>query len=226
MHERGAGAARGPADAGSASSGVAREMFETLAPEMSGLEPRAAVQPLARSRRSCERSWRRAASTNAMLRTTTALTIVQRRQQGQRAARPRRGARSTSASCRATRSDSVEAHLRERIGNDAIQVKRYPGNSEPSPVSPTDSAGYRAIERTVRRAASRRRRRAGPDDRRHRFAPLQPGQRRTSTASRRCAPRPKTWRASTAPTSASRSPNYAEMIQFYHQLLRDTAQPQ
>ena len=48
--------------------------------------------------------------------------------------------------------DSVEAHLRKQLGDDEIKIKRYPGNSEASPVSPTDSAGYRTIERSVRQS--------------------------------------------------------------------------
>ena len=33
-----------------------------------------------------------------------------------------------------------------------IKIKAYPGNSEPSPVSSTDSTGYRAIEQAVRQS--------------------------------------------------------------------------
>jgi hypothetical protein len=55
----------------------------------------------------------------------------------------------------------------------------------------------------------------GGTDSRH-FDAVQPT---TSTASRRCARGPRTWRASTAPTNALRYANLAELIRFYHRLL-------
>jgi carboxypeptidase PM20D1 len=128
--------------------GVAREMFETLAPEMSGLK-RVALSNLWLFGRWCAASWK-SPSTNAMLRTTTALTIVRAgNKDNVMPGRPRR--QSTSASCRATPSTASRQHVRKALANDDIEIKRYPGNSEPSPVSPTDSTGYRAIQQHVRR---------------------------------------------------------------------------
>jgi carboxypeptidase PM20D1 len=70
--------------------GVAAEMFDTLAPEMGGFS-RVALSNLWLFGPLVQKQLEGAASTNALLRTTTALTIVQRGQQGERAARPRRG---------------------------------------------------------------------------------------------------------------------------------------
>ena len=137
--ERGAGAARGPADAG-AVGGVAREMFETLAPEMSGLEPRGAVQPVAVRARWSQPQLRKAPSTNAMLRTTTALTIVQRRQQGQRAARPGRGGGEFPPAAGRHAAPRCSSTSRRRWPTRAFRSKRQPGFPKPSPVSSTESA--------------------------------------------------------------------------------------
>ncbi len=78
--------------------GVTREMFETLAPEMNGLN-RVALsnlwlfEPLVRGQLQAS------PSTNAVLQTTTALTIVQAGNKGQRPARAAPRQRSTSACC-------------------------------------------------------------------------------------------------------------------------------
>lgn len=100
---------------------------------------------------------------------------------------------------------SVEAHIRKTIDNDAIAIKPYPGNSEPSPVSSTDSLGYRTIAQSVRQvfpdaivapglmiAATDSRHFSILSDAVYRFSPVRA--------------RLKTCRASTAPTSASRLP--------------------
>jgi carboxypeptidase PM20D1 len=121
---------------------------------------------------------------------------------------------------------SVEAHLRKALGNDAIQIKRYPGNSEPSPVSPTDGTGYRAIEEAVRQTF--------PD------AIVAPGLMTAATDSRHMSLvsdqvfRFSPFRAKGEDLARFHGTNerlaisnYGEMIRFYHQLLRNTAaQPQ
>ncbi|RYF63940.1 MAG: M20/M25/M40 family metallo-hydrolase, partial [Comamonadaceae bacterium] len=157
------------------------------------------------------------------LRTTTALTIV--RAGNKDNVLP--GRAEAAVNFRVLPGDtlaSVEAHLRRALGNDAIQVKAYPGNSEPSPVSPTDSAGYLAVQKAVREvfsdavvapglmtAATDSRHFGGLSDSIYRFSPFRvKGEdlARFHGTNERLA-----------------ISNYAEMIRFYHQLLRNTAQP-
>ena len=144
------------------------------------------------------------ASTNAMLRTTTALTIVARRQQGQRVARPRRGGGELPHPARRHAGRRACEHVKRVIGNDAIAVTAVPGASEPSKVAPTSGSGYQAINRTVRElfpdTVVAPGLMIGATDARHFEALSRAG----AAASRRCAPNPKTCRVSMAPTSASR----------------------
>ena len=112
------------------------------------------------------------ASTNAMLRTTTALTIVNAGNKENVLPGARRGDRQLPP--------AAGRHPRQRDGaREAGRGQRarsswsvLPGATEPSKVAPTDSASYKLIERTVRELFPGTHRRAGPDDRRHRFAAL------------------------------------------------------
>jgi carboxypeptidase PM20D1 len=200
--------------------GVAGEMFGTLAPEMSGvnrvlLSNLWLTEPLVRSQ--LEKS----PSSNAMLRTTTALTIV--RAGNKDNVLP--GRAEAAVNFRVLPGDtleSVEAHLRRQLGDDDIQIKRYPGNAEASPVSPTDSTGYRAIAQAVRQSF--------PD------ALVAPGLMTAATDSRhfslvsdavfRFSPyRMKSEDLARFHGNNERLAiaNYGEMIGFYHQLLRNTS---
>ena len=199
--------------------GVAAQMFGALAPEMGGvnrvmLSNLWLTEPLVRGR--LEKS----PSSNAMLRTTTALTIV------------RAGNKDNVLPGRAEAAvnfrilpgdtiDSVEAHLRKALGNDEIKIKRYPGNSEPSPVSPTDSTGYRAIQQVVRQsfpdvvvapglmtAATDSRHFSLVSDAVYRFSPFRM---KSEDLAR--------FHGNNERLAIS---NYGEMIGFYHQLLRNT----
>jgi len=203
--------------------GVAGEMFGTLAPEMSGIN-RVMLSNLWLTRPLVESQLQTSPSSNAMLRTTTALTIV-RAGNKDNVLPGRIEAAVNFRILPGDTIDSVEAHLKRALGNDAIQVKRYPGNSEPSPVSPTDSTGYRSIEQAVRQvfpdalvapglmtAATDSRHFSIVSDAVYRFSPFR--------VKSEDLPR---FHGTNERVSIS---NYAEMIQFYHQLLRNTAQPQ
>jgi carboxypeptidase PM20D1 len=203
--------------------GIAGQMFGALAPEMTGVN-RVMLSNLWLTGPLVESQLAKSPSSNSMLRTTTALTIV------------RAGNKDNVVPGRAEAAvnfrilpgdsiDSVEKHLKSALGNDAIQVKRYPGNSEPSPVSPTDSTGYRAIEQAVRRTF--------PD------AVVAPGLMTAATDSRHFSlVSDAVYRFSPFRVKAEdlarfhgtnerlAISNYGEMIQFYHQLLQNTAQPQ
>ncbi|MDL9997651.1 M20 family peptidase [Variovorax sp. J22P240] len=203
--------------------GVAGEMFGTLAPEMSGIN-RVMLSNLWLTRPLVESQLQKSPSSNAMLRTTTALTIV-RAGNKDNVLPGRIEAAVNFRILPGDTIDSVEAHLKRALGNDAIQVKRYPGNSEPSPVSPTNSTGYRSIEQAVRQvfpdalvapglmtAATDSRHFSIVSDAVYRFSPFR--------VKSEDLPR---FHGTNERVSIS---NYAEMIQFYHQLLRNTAQPQ
>lgn len=203
--------------------GIAGDMFGTLAPEMNGFN-RVMLSNLWLTGPLVQGQLEKSPSSNAMLRTTTALTIV------------RAGNKDNVLPGRAEAAvnfrvlpgdtlDSVEAHLKKALGNDAIQVKRYPGNSEPSPVSPTDGAGYRSIEHTVRQVF--------PE------AVVAPGLMTAATDSRHFSlVSDAVYRFSPIRVTGEDLPRfhgtnerlsiagYGDMIRFYHQLLRNTAQPQ
>ncbi|RZI88602.1 MAG: M20/M25/M40 family metallo-hydrolase, partial [Variovorax sp.] len=203
--------------------GVAGEMFGTLAPEMSGVN-RVMLSNLWLTGPLVTGQLEKSPSSNAMLRTTTALTIV--RAGNKDNVLP--GRAEAAVNFRVLPGDtlaSVEAHLRKALGNDAIQIKAYPGNSEPSPVSPTDSAGYLAVQKAVREVFS--------------DAVVAPGLMTAATDSRHfSALSDSVYRFSPFRVKGEdlarfhgtnervAISNYAEMIQFYHQLLRNTVQPQ
>ncbi|WP_198969092.1 M20 family peptidase [Xylophilus sp. ASV27] len=130
--------------------GVAGQMFGALAPEMSGIN-RVMLSNLWLTEPLVRGQLEKSPSSNAMLRTTAALTIV--RAGNKDNVLP--GRAEAAVNFRILPGDtlaSVEAHLRRQLANDDIKIKQYPGNSEPSPVSPTDSAGYRAIRQAVRQS--------------------------------------------------------------------------
>jgi len=201
--------------------GVAGEMFATLAPEMNGFN-RVALSNLWLLGPMVQAQLEKGVSSNAMLRTTTALTIV--RAGNKDNVLP--GRAEAVVNFRVLPGDSlasVEAHIRKTIANDAIAIKQYPGNSEPSPVSPVDSIGYRTIAQSVRQtfpeaivapglmiAATDSRHFSIVSDAVYRFSPVR--------ARSEDLPR---FHGTNERISIA---NYVEMIQFYHQLLRNTAQ--
>lgn len=128
--------------------GVAREMFEAVAPEMSGL-PRIAMSNLWLFGPLVQKQLEAGASTHAMLRTTTALTIVNAGNKEN--VLP--GHAEATVNFRLLPGDtreSVLAHAKQTVNNDRFEVFALPGATEPSKVAPTSSASYRLIERTVR----------------------------------------------------------------------------
>ena len=196
--------------------GVAGEMFATLAPEMKGIN-RVMLSNLWLTTPLVKNQLEKNPSTNATLRTTTALTILQAGNKDN--VLP--GHVDAAVNFRLLPGDSlasVEAHMRKALGNDTIQVKSYAGNAEPSPISPTDNAGYRAIQQTLRQefpkavvapglmtAATDSRHMRIVSDAIYRFSPLRLGPRDLGR-----------FHGTDERISVA---NYAEMIQFYRQLL-------
>lgn len=129
-------------------TGVARQMFETLAPEMSGFS-RVALSNLWLFGPVVKKQLEAAASTNAMLRTTTALTIVNAGNKEN--VLP--GRADATVNFRLLPGDSVVAvteHVKSTVAQPGLKLKVLPGAAEPSKVAPIDSASYKLIERTVR----------------------------------------------------------------------------
>ena len=128
--------------------GVAAQMLDTVAPEMRLanrvlLSNRWLFGPLIESRLAG------LPATNAVLRTTTALTIVQ----GGNKDNVLPGEAQAWVNFRLLPGDTVASllvHAHDTVGDDSVSIEVEPGASEPSPVAPTDSEGYRLLSRTVR----------------------------------------------------------------------------
>ena len=201
-------------------AGVAASMFEMLAPEMPVLN-RVLLSNLWLFRPLVKSQLEKVPSINAMLRTTTALTIFDSGNKDN--VLP--GHAEATVNFRLIPGDSlaaVEAHVRQVIANDAIKVRQQDGNSEPSGVSPTQGPGYLAIHRSVREvfsqavvvpglmsAATDSRHFSIICDNIYRFSPVRA---RAEDLSR--------FHGTNERISVA---NYTEMIQFYHQLMRNLA---
>jgi carboxypeptidase PM20D1 len=128
--------------------GVSARMLETLAPEMGGAQ-RVLLSNLWLFGPLVRIGLERGPATNALLRTTTALTIV--RAGNKENVLP--GKAEAIVNFRLVPGDSIAsviAHVRSAIRDERIRIEVMPGSSEASPVTSTDSAPYRLIERTVR----------------------------------------------------------------------------
>ncbi len=132
--------------------GVAGEMFDTLAPEMGGFS-RVALSNLWLFGPVVQKQLERAASTNAVLRTTTALTIVNAGNKDN--VLPGRAEATVNFRILpGDRKEQVMEHVRGHVGAvvPASQFELYalPGAVDASKVAPTDSAQYRTLNRTIR----------------------------------------------------------------------------
>lgn len=199
--------------------GLSREMFETLAPEMSGLN-RVFLSNLWLFRPLVEQQLAQGASTNATLRTTTALTVVN----AGSAENVLPGRATATVNFRLLPGDSSEAvaaHVLQTVDNPSISIAKQPGFAEASKVARIDAIGYRLINKTLRQlhpdvivapglmiGATDSRHFDGVADNIYKFSPVRAGvddlKRFHGTNER----------ISTA--------NYAEMIQFYYQLINNT----
>ena len=119
----------------------------------------------------------------------------------------------------------MEAHIRKTVADDAITIKPYPGNAEPTPIASTATASYRALQVAVRQsfpdaivvpglyiAGSDSKHFVDLADSVYRFMPVRA--------------RPEDLSRFHGTNERISIANYVEMIRFYHQLLRNTAQPQ
>ena len=132
--------------------GVAAEMFDTIAPEMSGFS-RVALSNLWLFGPLVQKQLEAKASTNAMLRTTAALTIVQAGNKEN--VLP--GVAEATVNYRllpGDRKDAMVERLRQQVAAagspDKFELFVLPGAVEASKVAPTESAQYQLIQRTIR----------------------------------------------------------------------------
>jgi carboxypeptidase PM20D1 len=201
--------------------GVAREMFETIAPEMSGFQ-RVALSNLWLFGPLVQSQLEKGASTNAMLRTTTALTIVNAGNKDNVIP----GEAQATVNFRLLPGDttqSVMQHVRSKTG-ERFELMALPGAADPSPVSPTQSASYQALNRTVRSvfpgtlvapglmiAATDSRHFAAVSDHIYRFSPVRA--------------RPEDLARFHGTNERIAESNLGELVRFYHQLLRNLNAP-
>ena len=132
--------------------GVAGEMFDTMAPEMSGFS-RVALSNLWLFGPVVQKQLEGAASTNAMMRTTTALTIVNAGNKEN--VLP--GRAEATVNFRILPGDTKEQvldHVRKQVthavGADKFELFALPGAVDASKVAPTDSPQYKTLNKTVR----------------------------------------------------------------------------
>lgn len=128
--------------------GVAGEMFDTIAPEMGGFQ-RVALSNLWLFGPLVQRQLESGASTNAMLRTTTAITVVHAGERDN--VMP--GRAEAVINFRILQGDSIASvlqHVKQAAGDERFEVSALGHGNEPSRITPTASASYQRLARTVR----------------------------------------------------------------------------
>jgi carboxypeptidase PM20D1 len=124
------------------------EMFDTLAPEMRGFN-RVVLSNLWLFKPLLLREFEKSGPTEAMIRTTTALTIFNAGDKDN--VLP--GNAEAAVNFRLIPGDtqtSVTDHVRSTIDNDRISIKPFPGNADPPPVTGTASPSFQMLNRTIR----------------------------------------------------------------------------
>jgi carboxypeptidase PM20D1 len=200
--------------------GITAEMFATLAPEMS-LQNRIVLSNLWLLRPLLRRELEKSASTEAGIRTTTALTIFNAGNQEN--VLP--GRAEATVNFRLVPGDtrqSVTEHVRKVIGNEKIAIAAGRNDADPPPVSPTNGAAYRTLNTTIREifpnvvvapglmvGATDSRHFAGVTDNVFRFSPVIAKQEDLSR-----------FHGTNERISVE---NYADMIRFYRRLMQNSA---
>ena len=132
--------------------GVAGEMFDVLAPEMSGFS-RVALSNLWLFGPVVQKQLEASGSTNAMLRTTTALTIVNAGNKDN-VLPGRADATVNFRILPGDTRDGVMQHVQATVGKVAplehVKIAALPGAKEASKVAPTGSNQYQVLSRTIR----------------------------------------------------------------------------
>jgi carboxypeptidase PM20D1 len=128
--------------------GAARSMFEALAPEMSGFQ-RVALSNLWLFGPVVEPMLAKGASTNALMRTTTAMTILSAGNK-ENVLPGRAEAVVNFRILPGDSAQSIAAFVRKTIDDEQVKVDPLGAPFEPSRVSSSSAAMYRHIEQTVR----------------------------------------------------------------------------
>jgi carboxypeptidase PM20D1 len=200
--------------------GAVSEMFDTLAPELNGFS-RVVLSNLWLFKPLLLREFEKNGTTEAMVRTTTALTIFNAGNKDN--VLP--GNAEASVNFRLIPGDtqaSVTDHVHATVNNDRIAVKPSPANFDPPPVTGTASPSYQMLNRTIREVF--------PD------VVVAPGLMVAGTDSRHYADiadnifRFSPVRATTDDMKRFHGTNerlsiggYADMIRFYRRLIENTA---
>ena len=200
--------------------GSVAEMFATLAPEMSGFN-RVVLSNLWLFKPLLLREFEKSGVTEAMVRTTTALTIFNAGDKDN--VLP--GNAAASVNFRLIPGDtqaSVTYHVRSTVNNDRISIKPFTANFDPPPVTGTASPSFQMLNRTIREifpdvivapglmvAATDSRHYAGITDNIFRFSPV-----------RANSDDLKRFHGTNERLSIE---GYADMIRFYRRLIENTA---
>jgi carboxypeptidase PM20D1 len=124
------------------------EMFDTLAPEMGGFN-RVVLSNLWLFRPLLLREFEKSGPTEAMIRTTTALTIFNAGDKDN--VLP--GNAEATVNFRLIPGDtqaSVTDHVRTTVNDSRVSIQPFPGNADPPPVTGTASPSFQALNRTIR----------------------------------------------------------------------------
>jgi carboxypeptidase PM20D1 len=127
-------------------------MFDSIAPEMPGLN-RVVLSNLWLFAPVVKQQLEQNAGTNAMLRTTTALTVVHAGNKDN--VLP--GRADAVVNFRVRPGDTVAGvvdHVKQTVNNEAVHAELDAGSSEPSRVSPVTAPQYALINRTIREVFS------------------------------------------------------------------------
>jgi carboxypeptidase PM20D1 len=200
--------------------GLSREMFETIAPEMNGLN-RVFLSNLWLFKPVIEQQLKKGASTSAMMRTTTALTIAS----AGNADNVLPGRAHATVNFRLAPGDSSDAiveHVNAVVKNPAIKVEKAEGFSEASKVAATDAPGFQLISRTLRQlhpdvvvapglmlGATDSRHFDGVADNIYKFSPVRA--------------KPEDLKRFHGTNERISTANYVELVQFWHQLIGNSA---
>ena len=201
--------------------GVARELFQTLAPEMGGMQ-RVALSNLWLFGPLVESQLSKAPSTNAMMRTTTALTVFNAGSKFNVIPGLAEAVIDFRILPGETR-ETVLRHVREKAGP-GIEVVPLGSSTDPTPITSTSSASYRAVARTLRSvfpgtivapalyiAGSDSQHFVPIADQIYRFSPLRA--------------KPEDLSRFHGTNERISVANLGELVRFYHQLLRNLNAP-
>ena len=199
---------------------VAQEMFETIAPEMHGLN-RVLLSNLWLFKPLVQYELSKASATNATLRTTTALTMIHAGIKDN--VLP--GHIEATVNFRTMPGDTqatVLQHVKKAVANDDVRMKVADGNSESSKISPIDSAAYHTLNKSIREVFTNTivapGLMLGATDSRH-FDGLSENVFKFSPVRAAADDLPR-FHGTNERISIK---NYVEMIRFYHQLLGNSS---